>query len=82
MSILLFSVTFAVAAFLVLVAGAVVAAHLILWRDRRAVKRNAQRDARIATAAALSSPDVPVSTTVPLSVWSWRLGHERVRDYG
>lgn len=51
MSILLFSVAFAVVAYLVLVAGAVSAAHLILWRDRRAVKRNAQRDARIATAA-------------------------------
>lgn len=45
------SVAFAVAAYLVLVVGAFVAAHLILWRDRRAVKRNAQRDARLATAA-------------------------------
>ncbi|EXJ50771.1 hypothetical protein [Microbacterium sp. MRS-1] len=51
MSIILFSVAFAVGAYLVLVSGAVVAAHLILWRDRRAVERNAQRDARIATAA-------------------------------
>ena len=51
MSVLLFSVAFAVVAYLVLVAGAFVAAHLILWRDRRAVKRNVQRDARIATAA-------------------------------
>ena len=46
-----FSVAFAVGGYLVLVAGAVIAAHLILWRDRRAVERNAQRDARIATAA-------------------------------
>lgn len=46
-----FSAAVAVAAYLVLVAGAFVAAHLILWRDRRAVQRNAQRDARIATAA-------------------------------
>ena len=45
------SVAFAVAAYLVLVTGAVIAAHLILWRDRRAVKRNAERDARIATGA-------------------------------
>lgn len=51
MSIIMFSVAFAVAACLLLVAGAFVAAHLILWRDRRAVERNAQRDARIATAA-------------------------------
>lgn len=46
-----FSVAYAVAAYLVLAAGAFVAAHLILWRDRRAVERNAERDARIATAA-------------------------------
>lgn len=46
-----FSAAVAVAAYLVLVAGAFVAAHLILWRDRRAVTRNAQRDARIATGA-------------------------------
>lgn len=51
MSAVVFSVAFAVAAYLVLVAGAFVAAHLILWRDRRAVERNAERDARIATAA-------------------------------
>ncbi len=50
-AVVVFSVAFAVAAYLVLVAGAVVAAHLILWRDRRAVERNAQRDARIANAA-------------------------------
>lgn len=46
-----FSVAFAMAAYLVLVAGAVAAARLILWRDRRTAERNAQRDARIATAA-------------------------------
>lgn len=50
-TVIVFSVALAVAAHLVLVTGAVVAAHLIVWRDRRAVKRNAQRDARIATAA-------------------------------
>lgn len=46
-----FSIAFAMVAYLVLVTCAVVAAHLILWRDRRAVERNEQRDARIATAA-------------------------------
>lgn len=51
LAVLLFSVAFAVVAYLVLVAGAFVAAHLILWRDRRAVERNAERDARIATGA-------------------------------
>lgn len=51
LAVVVFSVAFAVAAHLVLVAGAFVAAHLILRRDRRAVKRNAERDARIATAA-------------------------------
>lgn len=51
LAVVVTSVAFAVAAYLVLVAGAFVAAHLILWRDRRAVERNAQRDARKATAA-------------------------------
>lgn len=51
LEVLGFSVAFAVGGYLVLAAGAVVAAHLILWRDRRAVERNAQRDARIANAA-------------------------------
>lgn len=51
LAVVVFSVAFAVAAYLVLVAGAFFAAHIILWRDRRAVERNAQRDARIATAA-------------------------------
>lgn len=49
LAVVVFSVAFAVAAYLVVAAGAVVAAHLILWRDRRALKRNAQRDARIAS---------------------------------
>lgn len=51
LTVVVFSVAFAVGGYLVLVAGAVTAAHIILWRDRRAVRRNAQRDARIATAA-------------------------------
>lgn len=51
LAVVVFSVAYAVAAYLVLVAGAFAAAHLILWRDRRAVARNAERDARIATAA-------------------------------
>jgi hypothetical protein len=51
LAVILFSVAFAMVAYLVLVTGAVVAARVILWRDRRAVKRNAQRDARIGTAA-------------------------------
>lgn len=51
LAVVVFSVAFAVAAYLVLVVGGVIAAHLILWRDRRARTQNAERDARIATAA-------------------------------
>lgn len=51
LAVVVFSVALAAATYLVLVAGTFVAAHIILWRDRRAVTRNAQRDARIASGA-------------------------------
>jgi hypothetical protein len=59
-----FSLGFAVAALALLVLAAVVAAHLILWRDARTARLNAQRDVALADAANRAYPGRTVAELV------------------